>query len=241
MNIYGDFSRNKLMQILQIQEQIQACRNWNQLQLLVTNYNNADNPDTFYHLGVGCILFDKYDEAKRLLIKGAKFGLKFPNEYFNTIFSDAIGQCFYNLVCNLDSQDYDTFVLAYVYLSNCAQLMPRQAFDSLRSRALLMKHQDSFTMSFLFTYLGMGNLKEPLIISDLYFAGLGFKDNPKIQQECFDDAKKLHIWLEDISVAGKDANDYSIQEMAILGEQRHKRLFDSLLPEFKVNKFDPEF
>lgn len=236
MNILGDHSQSELAKILSIQQEIHSCSSLRHLQQLIAKYENSNHPDTFYHLGVCCIQNEEYEKAKTIFKKGAQYGLKYPNRYFNTIFSDGIGQCFYHLVEIIEIHDYNFFALAYIYLSNCINLTPRQAYDSMRSRAILINNS-SFSQAFISNYLGMGNLKEPLVISDFYFAGIGFEDNYEIQRQCFTDAKRIHNWLEDISVAGKDACDYSIEELSLIGETRHKMLYDNALRDFINNKF----
>jgi hypothetical protein len=238
MNILGDHSQFEIALLQSIAKEIYSCSSLRHLHQLIAKYKNSNHPDPFYHLGVICIQNKKYEEAKILFKKGAQYGLKYPNRYFNTIFSDSIGQCFYHLVMNIEIYDYNFFVLAYIYLSNCINLSPRKTYDSRRSRALLINTENSyFVDKFRADYLGIEYIKEPLVISDFYFASLGFENNFNIKSQCLSDAKKIHDWLEDITVAGKDACDYSIEEISIIGETRHKKIYDNVLVDFMNNKF----
>ena len=132
------------------------------------------------------------------------------------------------------------FILAYIYLSNCIKLTPRQSYDSLRSRAILLNENMSYTTIMLIKYCGIGVLPDPFYISDYYFASLGFNYNPSMQAKCLSTAKKLHQSLEDITISGRDANDYSIIEISELVEKRHEQLYENLLLDFKLNKFIPK-
>ncbi len=83
--------------------------------------------------------------------------------------------------------------------------------------------------------MGMSTIIDPFVISDLYFASQA-TDSP--YQNAYHDAKKLHNNLDDITIAGKDADDYSLEEMAQLGEKRHFALFETLEKKFMQKEFD---
>ena len=51
-------------------------------------------------------------------------------------------------------------------------------------------------------------------------------------------AKQIHSDLEDLSIAGKGANEYSIQEISLLGEKRHMEMFTRLEEKYFNGELD---
>lgn len=231
-----------LPEILALSEVIHKCSD---LRTLMHVYDKkGDYPNPQISLDFAFEFYSKGDKAtaKQAWVKGASFGLKYPCPYYDTPFIDAVGQCFMLLLTQfptvyLNPKVKSATSLGYIYLSRCIELCNKQTFDSYRSRALLIKNHTSAIVwqGIIMENLGMGALVDPLIISDFYFASQ-VPGNP--HQDALQSAKRIHQKLEDISIGGKDADEYSLQEMAEVGEIRHNILFKGLEKKYQAGEFN---
>jgi hypothetical protein len=236
MGLYGPFTKPEVMNLFNIQDEIHSCHDNQTLSRLISKYGSSNNPDTLYHLGVRCFLQDKKEDAFNILKKGASYGLKVPNEYLDSIFSDSIGQCFFHISNTLKKGTEKDFVYAYFYLSNCTRLS-KDSYDSFKSRAILINENPLYSTRLISDYLGLSAIKDPLVIADYYYAGQGFDDNPREKSNCRNRAQSMHQRLEDLTVAGRDADEYSLAEMALVGEARHNAIYTKLLNDILMHKY----
>ncbi|MBL0300086.1 MAG: hypothetical protein IPQ23_00055 [Cytophagaceae bacterium] len=132
---------------------------------------------------------------------------------------------------------YSATLLAYVYLSRSIEQRGIDAWDSYRSRAQLFKYNKNpnVGLTIIMNNLGMGVLIEPFIISDYYFASQALRSPHK---NTLQSAKSIHQWLENISVGGKEADEYSLSEMADFGKKRHNVLFKILEEKYKKGELN---
>jgi hypothetical protein len=230
---------NNTFEILTYYNQIVAnIDNYNELQKLYSKISNYNHPQINYGFGFGFLNFKDMINAKTTLINGVKYGLKYPCPLYDTLYIDAVAQCIYLLLADF-SIDNNIAIkltsLAYVYLSNCIENYSEDCFDSYKTRAMLLNENDMITNSIIMDNVGLGKLKEPYIISDFYFASQ-ISGSP--HHSALNSARKIHQWLEDISVGGKDADEYTLQEMADFGKKRHLLLYITLANKYKAGKFD---
>lgn len=232
-----------ITEILSLSKQAQSCSDLKELIKLFDQKGDYNNPQIGYLFGVLFINFGDKERAKKALIKGANYGIKYPCEFYDTAYIDAIGQCFMLLATRFHfpiEKLVSLNCLAYVYLSRCIELKKREAFDSYRSRALLFNSDEnqSSILSIIFNNIGLGVLIEPFVISDFYFASqaIGSPYRNAIQS-----ANNLHESLDDIAIDGIDADDYSLYEIALIGENRHSDLFKKLEQTYKKGKLNFTF
>ena len=57
-------------------------------------------------------------------------------------------------------------------------------------------------------------------------------------QNALQSARRIHQNLDDITIGGKDADEYSLLEISEFGEKRHLRLFKKLEEKFKTGMFN---
>ena len=230
-----------LPEILALSEIIHGCSDLKTLTHVFSQKGDYANPQISYDFGVAFLIKGDKVNAKKALIKGASFGLKFPCAYYDTLFINAIGQCFMLLLTQYPLYYSGKVILAsslsYIYLSKCIEQNVREAHDSLRSRALLFKdHENPMVwQSIIMENIGMGVLVEPFIISDFYFAS---QASGSPHKNALQSARIIHQNLDDITIGGKDADDYSLLEMAEFGEKRHFLLFKNLEEKFKAGSFN---
>jgi hypothetical protein len=230
-------------EILEFYNSANKCTDLNSLNEFYNKIGHLNHPSVFHKLGVKYLIFGDKLNAKKLLVKGAKFGLNYPVEYFDKSDIDSIGQCFTLLVTQFyllnDDKDtinptsfYKSTCLAYIYLSRAIELNENLAYDSLRSRAILFKDNNGMNVviNVLFDILNRDVLKEPFIVSDFYFAAT-IENNPNKIND-MKSAKNMHNWLEDISIAGKDADEYQLDELSRIGKSRHSQLYTLMKSKF---------
>ena len=51
-------------------------------------------------------------------------------------------------------------------------------------------------------------------------------------------SKNLFHYLDDLTINGREANEFSVREMAEIGAERHKILFANMLDDFNNGKFE---
>lgn len=229
-------------QILDISDEIQAA-GINKLENLSVHLKDFGHPQIYYELGIAFFIKGDVQSAKKWLIKGASFGKSYPCSIYDHSFVNSIGQC-YNILLTQYSLNkipsitiYKATCLAYIYLSKCIKLHPRTSQDSYRARALLFKDHEAPTIAHrvLLDNLSIGMLIEPFIISDFYFAAMA---NGSPYRNCLNNAAILHSHLEDVSIAGKDANTYTLKELAEFGEKRHELLFTVAEIKYMNSEYD---
>lgn len=230
-----------IKELLEISVQIRDCENFDSLVLLYRKYENYNHPLIYGNFGISFLINDESQLAKGALIKGAIFGLTFPSSLYNSSLIDCVGQCLSLLLTQYPVENLElatkVTALAYIYHSRSIELLPREAFDSYKTRALLFMHTENniINRSLIGNNLGVGALIEPLIISDLFFASQA-EQSP--HGSLIEDALYFHQGLDDISIAGKDADEYSLIEISELGEKRHHILFKALEERYMNGEFN---
>ncbi|RZK13225.1 MAG: hypothetical protein EOO46_00010 [Flavobacterium sp.] len=222
---------NNLYEIIAIGESMRKCDNLHSLKRLYLEFENYQHPAVHFDFGRNFLIMGEKSISKKALIKGASFGTNFPSAFYNNLHIDSIGQCISDLLTQYPIANYSLALkassLAYIYLSRCIELYPNRCYDSYRTRAVLFKdHENPMVMqAIVMEHMGLGVLIEPFIISDYYFAATAFQS--PFENHYFD-ASRLHSNLEDITIAGRDADEYTLEEMAEIGGLRHLQLFKIL-------------
>ena len=230
-----------MYEIIAINEKIMNCSDLTSLKKLYEKYGDYNHPQISYDFGRMLSIMGDKQTAKKALFKGATYGLQYPCNIYDSPLIDSIGQCMSDLVTHHPVGEIDIVTkitsLAYIYLSRTIELFKREAHDSYRTRALLFKeHENQMVPQRILLNLGMGVLIEPLILSDHYFSSQATDSPFKI--DGLQSAQNIHNWLEDISINGKDADEYSLNELALIGESRHLILFKILEAKYKKGEFN---
>lgn len=228
-------------EILALSEIIQRSRDVETLRQLYKQKGDYNHPQICYYFGTAFLIKGDKFNAKHALIKGATYGIQYPCAVYGHAFVDSIGQCLSHLMTQFSIEDRDNALkataLSYIYLSRCIELYPGKAADSYRTRALLFKDHNGYNVvqNLIMDTVGLGVLVEPYIISDFYYASQA-AGSP--HQEALQSARRIHQELDDMTISGKDADEYSLGEMAEFGKQRHQILFKTLENKYKTGAFD---
>jgi hypothetical protein len=164
------------LEVVSIVNRIQTCTNLTALMLPYQDFKDSGHPSIYHALGVRFLILKDKEKAKEMFIKGSLFGTEFPSIYYDSLFIDSIGQCLTYLMTHYNINNCRKVVsitaLAYVYLSRCIELYPLQAYDSYRTRAILLKdHERKRDIENLFEDIFKLNVNyEALYISDFYLA-----------------------------------------------------------------------
>lgn len=233
---------SKTYELLAINELIRNTTDLASLEKLYDKHGKYNHPQVCHDFGRMFIIKGDKIKAKEALFRGATYGIQYPTNLYDNPYIDPIGQCLTDLVTQYPIFNVKIAIkatsLAYIYLSRCIELCPRAAFDSYRTRALLFQNHkmNMLPHSIISEYMGLSVLIDPFIICDHYFSSQASYSPFKVSG--IESAKKAHNWLEDISVNGKDADDYSLSEIAELGEKRHFALFKSIELRYKQKEFN---
>ncbi len=181
--------------------------------------------------------------AKSFFLHGSAFGLTSKMSCYNSPRDlVCIGDCLTMLITkytlNDNARDIITkaTALAYIYLSRVIEKKPNFTQYAYVYRAnLFQNHKNQEVVRDLISNFSLTSFVEPFIISDYYMAA---SDKKSVFVDLLSEAKYLHEYLEDITVAGKDADEYSLEDMAKIGEGRHVLLFKILEQKYKNGDYD---
>jgi len=209
--------------------QLYSCNSYAALVNIVKENEDLDNPYLYQAAGQWCLLKNYYETALPYFKKAILYGCNFPNKIWNTQMADSVGSSISWILTSyktnyVEKPITNLFIMGYCYLTNCINLLGDSAFESLSNRASLMIDVSGTIKP---ENIPMFHLPQVYAISDIYKSALGLNKHgfTTEAQEKFAYAVNLHEWLEDISVAGKDADDYTINEIVEIGDSRHQHLF----------------
>lgn len=223
---------------------IQAARNVNDVRKSIEKFGDINHPSIQYSIAVTCLMHGMTTESKMYYLLGANHGLSPDNEYYNTPHADAIGQCLTHLLTQFSLSGASKAIeqattLAYIYLSKCISMFGPKAYDSRRTRSILIEdHESPHAISSFILMNFEGTFKEILIIADLVKSASSYAPiNPEIAKENLARATRIHHSLSDMAVAGIDADDYSVEEIAEIGDRRHQIAFHKLDANYKIGVY----
>lgn len=230
-----------IYEIMALSQVIQQTQDIETLRKVYNEKGDYNHPQICYDFGAAFLIKGDKANAKKALTQGAVYGIQYPCSLYGNALVDSVGQCLSLLMTNFSISDNANAIkitaLGYIFLSRCIELYLREAHDSYRTRALLFKdHQNPMVVqSLIMENVGMGVVIEPYIISDFYITSQA-TDSP--YQSVIQSARRIHQGLEDMTIGGKDADDYSLNEMAEFGEKRHLLLFKILEDKYKAGAFN---
>ena len=234
--------------IQEFHNKLNRCSKSQDFDNLFEKYKGYDHPYIFMVAGSVYGTHKDHEKSINNYLSALSYGLSMPNEYYLTQHADTIGGSIARILYHYKIEgDADTiqkmYYLAYCYLTSCINLLGMNAFESLKYRGNILGMNNQYMAEFVGKYLGMGVLPMPLAISDLYLAYGGYKKRGYHDEaeESIQNAIRLHKWLEDISINGKNADEWSIQEIAEIGLERNKILFENMKADFVKNKFTIDF
>ena len=114
--------------ILSITSDISNCNSSQSIKMIESKYSTFNHPYKYYMFGAGYDLFDDSNNSFKNYLKASLFGITFPNDYYGTFFSDAIGSSLSLLLRRFSYKDLDysfikgIFYLSYIYLSDTINL-----------------------------------------------------------------------------------------------------------------------
>lgn len=184
-----------------LESQILSCRNLDQLNELAKKYGQVNHPQIGYRLGECYLILGSKESAVDHLVNSICFGCDPKNKYLQTGYADSIGQSMWHLIKNFDFEpNFDNYIYklycsAYYCLSVCIANMGVEAYNSLRTRALLINQFDNKVVKLVLSkyYYSEDDLcTEMLSMADYYFAAQGFLNigDKQNSSECFILAKE---------------------------------------------------
>jgi len=175
----------KPQEILEMANQIRKLSKAGRFDEAYQTYKKVKHPELFYILGIQAYNLDHEDIAKKCFIEGAKFCTQGEHKYYNTIFSNSIGQCITLLFTQnlLRTQNNNVlkqlFILGHLYLSDSINMYGTKAYESYYSRYKLMK-ETKYTTLFVSVLEKFGVLVDAIPLmnaSDLYESSVGYSSH----------------------------------------------------------------
>jgi len=226
------------------------CNSKDQVNLIKKRYEAYNHPYKYYILGSAYDLHNDNQNAFHNYLNAAKFGIVYPNDFYNTYFSDSIGSSLYYLLKRYNYNQLNAeiirkmFFISYIYLTDTihfAQKLNIKAFESLENRAyLLAKFEHGYSQLLCGEYLNPFTFGNVLFISDFYYAFEAYQEKGDIHRAniLFENAKKIHNSLEDVNIEGIPASEYSLPEIADKGRDRHEFINQNIQRPFFNGEFN---
>ena len=222
--------QNALPNILQ---EYAKCKSEVELKNIVDRYISKYNDSVFYYQAGIWYWNNKInmENAKIYFLAAIDIGTIKFKKYLNSLHNESVGGSIVSLLTKYKNYDYtDNEIikltkLGYCSLTNFINIENSKHDYCFIYRAELLEHR-------------MGNSILPMdlsgcipfvfSLSDYYYASKGFQKNFMEDEAkyCYSKAKYLHNFLEDISVAGKDVDEYELSEIAEIGKSRHISLYN---------------
>jgi hypothetical protein len=170
--------------VAEFETEAMFCRDLDRLNRLAEKFDKVDHPQIGYRLGEKYLILQSKENSIGYLVKSACFGLDPSSPYLVTGYADSIGQSMFHLINNFDFQPefeiykYKLFCSAYFCLSRCISGMGINAYNSLRTRALMIDNFENEVVEKMlakYYYNGDELCTQILSVSDYYFASEGFR------------------------------------------------------------------
>jgi hypothetical protein len=205
-----------------------------------------NHPYIFYVIGEKYLIDKEYEKAKPFLLKAIFYGLVNPCTVFDNGWVDSIGTSISYLVsdykCSKEDKsytiEYKLFKLGYLYLSRCIELHPKDSYDSHYNRGRLLDKANPYTFqqfALEINQSGISTNKDPMIIYDFYRSAT---IDGTSKQHAYEYAKQIHRSLGDQRIAGKDADEYTLAEIGIVGANRHNLFYELVLKQYNEGKLN---
>jgi hypothetical protein len=191
-----------------------------------------DHPFLYNKMGLQYQELGRLDKACSCFLQGAKLHVRHYDDLEDAMIVLGIGQCITNLTTNFRPSDinssYKCVKLAYLLLSQAADHFKIGEAHYYRATLFAGHEVPMIVQSFLTNEAGLGMRLEPYLVADFHDAAL--KEEPK-NVEMLEHASSIHQSLGDDRFAGKDADDYELDEFVALGRKRHLALYEKFLGE----------
>jgi len=226
------FDTSLLMDVISIQ----YSENIAETLILKDKFATSKSPLIFQNLGFVLYIQGDRENARKCFLQA--IGIS-PNDYLSSGDFDNVGQCMSMLLIHYEitginerPSAVDTAIrltaLAYLLLSKAIDGMPNSAYDSYRTRALLLKdHNYTVILNRMFgTYFEYPIVLEPFILSDFYQCSNIPTSPHKLDMQnaiaAFEDFQELADVVPQIQKDGLDK--LGLEEMVEYGKGRHRAL-----------------
>lgn len=203
---------------------------------LYEKYRRFNLPDIEFFMASFYLKLGEKEKNKEHLLNCSIYGFEFPNRFWNSLSIEVIGFAMGSLLTThtLDLSDdvqYKLFKYSYLYLSRTIELVP-DASNPFKSRGILTQFFLLSHFSHLVSdiFLIPIFINEILVMADFFNASVLLTKEKNFQASIifFNKAKTIHDGLKDISVKGRDANSYTLQEISEIGKARNEILYKKL-------------
>lgn len=222
------------------------------LKKLEEEFSVYDSPYPSYFLASAYRKFGHEKKAVESFVESAAPWLELPNRYWDSQFSNSVGSSVANIIdrCDLSEVDEELikmlYALSFSFLSRSIEIIRGiegiRMMESLFNRGLVSgQNRDQF-LYLVQEYVGHGYLTQVMSFSDFYLSHLEYLRDGKKERAtlAYENAKREKDWLEDISVAGKEADKYTEEELAKIGVRRNDTMYENMKSDALGGEFNIE-
>lgn len=194
------------------------------------------HPHVLYYIAFMLWQHGLHSEARSNFLNVISLEIELDYQNYGTIYSDSIGISISFLMDKykdkFQKNTADLFQMGYSYLSKHIEIGGIEMCDSYKYRAYLSDNYSNHASHFALQRLNRTTfVSTPLTISDYFYSCKGYLSNNLNDQvkESMERAKYLHGFLEDITINGKDADEYSLAEITAIGGERNDEITKSII------------
>ena len=226
-----------------------ACVSESQIEKVKINYLDRDFPAVPHYLSNWYKRHGDTETAHSIIRMGlAKYLIYFKgletSDAWNSPFIESVGQMLGMLYSEFTHLEYPTDIkvklleMSYLYLLRQAEQFPDRSPDTFYTAAIVLSQSRDLTTRLVLNNrdaIGPAINVDVLTLSNWYFASVAFNNlgNAQAAIKAKQKAELIHQQLDDLTIAGKDADEYSLGEIAQIGYRRNMLIFSTLFNRFK--------
>ncbi len=237
----------KLEKIIDLFESnLYGCRDIKIINEYSDKFGHINHPQIGYRLGEKYLILGEKEKALKHLINSSVFGLNPENFYLSTGYADSIGQSMWYLLKEYEYTNkfdkYKLYCSSFFTLSLCINGMGTEAYNSLKTRALMIDNFDKkIVLKMLSNYYYNGDdlCTEILSFSDYKLSSIGFQKAGQLK-----DSEKTEIWATKnkkiiLSLPQYSfMNEMSESDILKISQENQVHLLNNMLDDYKNGEFE---
>jgi len=233
-------SREEKRMVKSLNKKISSIRSVEDIEEIQDEYSIYNSPYPNQYLAHAYLMFDHDRKAMKSFVKSASPWLEVPNRYWNSQFSVSVGSSLSEIInrckmCDVeDNIAKKVYALSFSFLSRSMEIIRNSEggamMESLFNRGVVSGQNKNNFLRLVQKYVGYGKMTKVMSFSDFYLSRLEYLryGDKEGAATAYKNAKKEKDWLEDLSVAGKEANRYTEKELAEIGKSRNEKMYESM-------------
>lgn len=229
--------------ILTFYDEVMHCQNIETILVVYEKYKNYYDPDVEFYIASTYFNIGLKENSRIYFINAVKYYFRNLTEFWDSYSTETIGQSLFFLLNDLDLKvsdqtKYKLYKISLLCFGRYIEQNKEASLPYIFRGTLLQNFDSTYTNMLMNDVFALPIfIPEIFFLSDYYTASLNLKkENKNDYQEYYSRADDLHKELEDITVDGRDANEYSLQQISEIGSQRHQYVYEFLKKEYLENQ-----